>query len=560
MGTLTATSLSSASSHLNLIPRRPFGTKIKNPILHNPFSYQHPTNSHLPSYQFKRAKFELSTAISSTDTVPAADQSSKDASFGQETEKSEKDEKFDWYAQRYPVMPVCDLDKRRPLGKKVMGIDIVVWWDRNENEWKSVGQVAVCLSWLVLWWFWRLQIHSSSTPRWSSDPYSSKACVAAYPSCVQNGILWFWPNADSQYKDIFSKEKPPYIPEIDDPSFTSRMITRDIPYGYEILIENLMDPSHVPYAHYGILKVPRSSESVEADREGGRPLEIRVKTLDVKGFTAKSSTVSDHIFIPPCVFYSWSLGGTLENVTTSLSGTTENPSTPKPVKKVLLVFLCILVSPGNSRMIFTWPRNSGVWLDRIVPRWIFHVNQNLIIDSDMYLLHVEVLPGTFPLLFSTTGVLVRVQVFSHGNLSIRMSRNLGHKACFVPTKADALVVGFRRWLNKYSNGQIDWGTKYTGALPPTPPREQLLDRYWSHTVSCRSCNLAYKGLNALEIVLQVFSLASIGIVAAAKQGAPSAAAESTLVSVAIISFLVSKWLSHFVYKSFHFHDYDHASR
>ena len=60
---------------------------------------------------------------------------------------------------------------------------------------------------------------------------SSKACVAAYPSCVQNGILWFWLNADSQYKDIFSKEKPPYIPEIDDPSFTSRMITRDIPYG-----------------------------------------------------------------------------------------------------------------------------------------------------------------------------------------------------------------------------------------------------------------------------------------------------------------------------------------
>ena len=63
--------------------------------------------------------------------------------------------------------------------------------------------------------------------------------------------------------------------------------------------------------------------TVKVDREGGRPLEIRVKTLDVKGFTAKSSTVSDHIFIPPCVFYSWSLGGTLENVTTSLSGTTE---------------------------------------------------------------------------------------------------------------------------------------------------------------------------------------------------------------------------------------------
>ena len=50
------------------------------------------------------------------------------------------------------------------------------------------------------------------------------------------------------------------------------------------------------------------------------------------------------------------------------------------------------------------------------------------------------------------------------------------KACFVPTKSDALVVGFRKWLNKYAGGQVDWRGKFSGALPPTPPREQLLDR------------------------------------------------------------------------------------
>jgi phenylpropionate dioxygenase-like ring-hydroxylating dioxygenase large terminal subunit len=44
--------------------------------------------------------------------------------------------KFDWYAQWYPVMPVCDLDKRVPHAKTVMGLDLVVWWDRNESEWK----------------------------------------------------------------------------------------------------------------------------------------------------------------------------------------------------------------------------------------------------------------------------------------------------------------------------------------------------------------------------------------------------------------------------------------
>ncbi|KAK1411017.1 hypothetical protein QVD17_37561 [Tagetes erecta] len=60
----------------------------------------------------------------------------------------------------------------------------------------------------------------------------NKACVAVYPSIVQNGILWFWPNSDDEYKDIVTKKKPPCIPELDDPSFTYQMFCRDIPYGY----------------------------------------------------------------------------------------------------------------------------------------------------------------------------------------------------------------------------------------------------------------------------------------------------------------------------------------
>lgn len=59
-----------------------------------------------------------------------------------------------------------------------------------------------------------------------------KACVAVYPSTVQHEILWFWPNADPEYKDIINKKKPLYLPELDDPSFTKLIGNRDIPYGY----------------------------------------------------------------------------------------------------------------------------------------------------------------------------------------------------------------------------------------------------------------------------------------------------------------------------------------
>ncbi|KAF5768368.1 putative pheophorbide a oxygenase [Helianthus annuus] len=83
-----------------------------------------------------------------------------------------------------------------------------------------------------------------------------KACVAVYPSTVQYGILWFWPNTDAKYRDILTKKKPPYVAELEDPSFSFQTFNRDIPYGYEFLIENLMDLSHVPYAHHGLLKTP----------------------------------------------------------------------------------------------------------------------------------------------------------------------------------------------------------------------------------------------------------------------------------------------------------------
>lgn len=133
------------------------------------------------------------------------------------------------------------------------------------------------------------------------------------------------------------------------------------------------------------------------------------------------------------------------------------------------------------------------------------------------------------------------------------------KACFVPTKTDANVVSFRRWLKKYcSDGQVDWGTKkYNNGFlpPPPPPRHQLMDRYWTHTRMCSSCKVAYKNLNVMEMALQVLSISCLGIAAVTKPAAKS----YTFLSAAVLCFLAAKWLSHFIYKTFHFHDYDHSS-
>lgn len=113
---------------LHSIPTKVAKTQSKGPFFLN--SRPIPSWSFSSAHQRNASKSKLFTAMpSSVSTEPA------DPPQG-ELETQTQNEKFDWYSQWYPIMPVCDLDKRKPHGKKVMGIDLVVWWDRNESAWK----------------------------------------------------------------------------------------------------------------------------------------------------------------------------------------------------------------------------------------------------------------------------------------------------------------------------------------------------------------------------------------------------------------------------------------
>ncbi|PIA53938.1 hypothetical protein AQUCO_00900483v1 [Aquilegia coerulea] len=84
-----------------------------------------------------------------------------------------------------------------------------------------------------------------------------------------------------------------------------------------------------------------------------------------------------------------------------------------------------------------------------------------------------------------------------------------------------------------------------------------MDRYWSHVVNCSSCSKAVNSLKAFEVALQVISIATIGIVAI-RQSLMSVVAKIFMVSLAVLCFIASRGLSHFIYKTFYFHDYNHA--
>ncbi|KAL6976854.1 Protochlorophyllide-dependent translocon component 52, chloroplastic [Sarracenia purpurea var. burkii] len=116
------------SFHFAKIPKRVPRTQLEKPI--SDFVFNHRPSSFLSSILKEKIEFRVLTATSSTVSTEFTGPPE------QELEIHGEEEKFDWYAHWYPIMPLCDLDKSVPHAKKVMGLDVVIWWDRNESAWK----------------------------------------------------------------------------------------------------------------------------------------------------------------------------------------------------------------------------------------------------------------------------------------------------------------------------------------------------------------------------------------------------------------------------------------
>ncbi|XP_071679432.1 protochlorophyllide-dependent translocon component 52, chloroplastic [Lolium perenne] len=470
-------------------------------------------------------------------------------------------ERFNWMDQWYPFAPVCDLDPGAPHGKTVLGLRVVAWHDRAVNQWRvfddtcphrlaplSEGRIDHKGRLQCVYHGWCFDGSGScqfipQAPALGPPVHkNNKACVASYPSVVQNNILWFYPRADAEHRDVLQRKRPPFIPEIDDPSFATMFTIRDLSYGYDVLLENFMDPVHVPYAHKVLLGKPAATAlgpdmgmvgklhnkedpgRVEFDTEGGGPIRMKIEEANVDGFLSPQDNGGYYRYAAPCTFYGSPLPWDAQG---------EDKKRKKP--HFMHVFICIPVAPGRSRVITAFPRNFGLWLDNIIPRWFHHIGQNAILDSDTYILHIE-----------------------ERNFAAAGLENW-HRAVYLPTSSDTMVIAFRRWFREHCKNQIGWPATTVDQLPATPTKDKLMDRYWSHVAQCRACSAALKAMKALEVALQLAAVAVVGFLAVDKGTLVTSAAHKTAaVSLSVFCFAASRCLASFIHSNFYFQDYVHA--
>jgi phenylpropionate dioxygenase-like ring-hydroxylating dioxygenase large terminal subunit len=278
-------------------------------------------------------------------------------------------------------------------------------------------------------------------------------------------------------------------------------------------VENVADPSHVPFAHHG----------VQGNRKRAAPIPLKIIKSTASLIEAESqkpfkTTIT---FEPPCrLEYAISLGG---------GG-----------KQVGLVTYCLPVSPGKSRIVAQFPRNFAKTLHYITPRWWEHIKtRNLVLDGDMILLHQQ-------------------EYF----LQQRQKKESWKSAYKLPTSADRLAIEFRHWFEQSCHGQLPWnevGIKVPEKLTINDNRQELLDRYRQHTQHCSSCRRALKWVQHLQVILLgYFALAVVGVTLMPESirlrlGLP-------LMAIALLGLAVYSWLKKWLQPRFYFVDYIHAQK
>ncbi|CAI5495240.1 unnamed protein product [Closterium sp. Naga37s-1] len=352
-----------------------------------------------------------------------------------------------------PMSLTKTLNKRVPEPVTILGRPLVIWFDRVSDQWRvfhdlcphrlaplSEGRIHESGQLQCSYHGWTFSGEGSCglIPQAPADGpavnASPRACARVYPSRVHEGIIWFWPNCSpSAAAEAAAAPPPPSLPEFDDPSFRYDTGMADLEYCYEMLMENLLDPAHVPFAHH----------KYQADRNKAGPLpSMAVTSITARGIEGTSFVGSGlAAVVPPCTL-----------IQKLLIGGKVAEGSGKKQRTAILFFHCIPRLPGQSRLIWFFMNNIiPPWVP-MPPEWFVHLTRMKVLDTDHPLLHL-----------------------TERRLEEEGGAEQGVKNYYTPTSADSFVSAYRSWLLRFAGGKARFPAYVNPQLPPAKSRREILD-------------------------------------------------------------------------------------
>lgn len=208
-----------------------------------------------------------------------------------------------WPRSWVPLASTFELDPERPTPVRFLGKTFVVWQD-NDAEWRvfrdacphrlaplSEGRIdrqAGTLECAYHGWAFTESGTCARIPQMEDGAAakaraSPRACATAYPVEVEKSVVFCWPWGGAPIEPSSGADGTPahMLQAVKESAAT---YTRELPYGWDALLENIVDPSHVPFAHHGLQgtrddAVPVNMSSRIEVRPGGFEFQFADRTL-----------------------------------------------------------------------------------------------------------------------------------------------------------------------------------------------------------------------------------------------------------------------------------------
>ena len=179
----------------------------------------------------------------------------------------------------FPVVSVSEISDTKPFPINICYDDYVVW--KSGESWSMVKDV--CPHKLAPLSPGRINNNNIECPyhgqefngngkcvripqlQSGKEPPKSN-CVKAIKTHLFNDMLWgFFECKEKQKDSVLPEEYYPILKTLKDSLFI-----RDLPYSFDMAVENFLDPAHVSFAHDGI----------QGSREDGAPIPMSLKKSD----------------------------------------------------------------------------------------------------------------------------------------------------------------------------------------------------------------------------------------------------------------------------------------
>ncbi|CAH9120104.1 unnamed protein product [Cuscuta epithymum] len=426
--------------------------------------------------------------------------------------------RYDWTEEWYPLYLTKNVPDDAPLGLTVFDKQVVLYrdgsgvlrcfQDRCPHRLAKLSEGQLFEGRLeCLYHGWQFEgdgkcVKIPQLLKGAKIPRS--ACAKPYEIRDSQGVVWIW----MSHKTPPDPAKIPWFENFNRPGLRDVSTTHELPYDHSILLENLMDPAHIPISH--------DRTDFTAKREEAGPLFFEVTERTGRGFAGWWGRERDQgkpnykpnflRFEAPCV---------LQNNREIIE---ENGA--KHYFSGL--FLCRPSGQGKSMLIVRFGSTKEIrGVLKLLPNWFFHQNASKVFEQDMG--------------------------FLSSQNEILMKEKVPTKELYMNLRSsDTWVLEYRKWMDKAGHG-MPYYFGHTTVLPPEVPAvvehapagflanlsasqpakggigtmhaPNLANRYFRHVIHCKECRDVVKSFGMWKNVFSAFALVStaLAILASGRQ-------------------------------------------